>query len=493
MSIKIANKNNELNQLIGGGLQRSTPEAQGVSSRAIIALLDDIEKQGIEMNSLMILRNGVVIAEGWWAPYQPQYVHDLASLSKSFTATAVGIAVDKKLLSVEDKVLSFFPEYTYLAQDEKWQDMRVKHLLTMSQGHGVDTSDVISDADDWARAFFELPLQNQPGEVFLYDSGASYMLSVIVAKATGIDLFDWLNDQLFTPLGIEEVRSVKCPQGYSRGGWGMDMKTIDVAKLGQLYLNRGMWNGKRVLSEDWVEEATRRHIAVDLDAVTYPGYGYQFWRKPHNTYAAVGANGQYSLVIPDKNMVVAATASTAKDGAFCELLWQHLLPAAQTAELAADAEAQRNLAGRLQQLAIPPCSNSCDLALIDSSINGKRFTFSGEGFMGINAITFSLQADGIVWNIEGQSGNSEIVFGYGKWCTVNTAGQLQAYRNEKDAASAGWTAANQLETSIVVYEVGGQLNMTLIISGAEIELRGSVAGHNFPGSKFTLTGTVAQD
>ena len=224
---------------------RSTPEAQGVSSQSITQLLSEIKKSEIQFHSLMILRHGNVIAEGWWAPYAPNYKHQLYSLSKSFTSTGIGLAVKEGLLSVEDKVISFFPNDLPDEISENLKKLSIKHLLTMSVGNKVEPlADMRNNKDaSWVKTFLAAPIENEPGSVFLYNTAATYMLSAIIQKVTGEKLIDYLKPRLFEPLNIEDYDWLESPDGINTGGYGLRVKTEDIAKLGQLYLQKGEWNG----------------------------------------------------------------------------------------------------------------------------------------------------------------------------------------------------------------------------------------------------------
>ncbi|MCX7772584.1 MAG: beta-lactamase family protein, partial [Clostridia bacterium] len=292
-------------------LPRSTPEAQGMSSSKIIAFLDALNEHHIELHSLMILKNKHVVCEGWWAPYQKDIPHMLFSLSKSFTSTAIGFAVNEGLLSVEDDVVNFFPDYRSIP--DCFRKLKIKHLLCMGTGHEKDfTPDAIAHPDgDFVKCFFEHPLTYEPGTHFVYNNMATYMLSVILTRVSGQTVRDYLNQRLFAPLGIDEPYWETCPKGYNFGGWGLNLKTEDILKFGLLYLQKGIFEGKQILPSSWIEEATRAQIknGDDPNSDWAQGYGYQFWRCRHNAYRGDGAFGQYCIVFPEQNAVIAITSA----------------------------------------------------------------------------------------------------------------------------------------------------------------------------------------
>jgi CubicO group peptidase (beta-lactamase class C family) len=279
------------------------------------SFLDAAEREIDALHGLVLLRHGEVVAEGHWHPYRADRPHRLFSLSKSFTSTAVGFAVAEGLLSLDDPVCRFFG-----AGDER---ILVRHLLTMTTGH-VAPAPAMTAGDDWAAQFLAVPVEREPGTHFLYNSGATYMLSAIVQRRTGQRLVDYLRPRLFDPIGIGPVTWEQCPQGVDVGGWGMSARTADVARLGQLYLR----DDKGVLPDGWAREATRWQVdtaAGAEDPDWRQGYGYQFWRCRHGGFRGDGAFGQFCLVMPDQETVLALTSGTPDLQGVLDLVWEHLL------------------------------------------------------------------------------------------------------------------------------------------------------------------------
>lgn len=297
-------------------LPRSTPADQGVSARGIAAFIDALAARSLQVHGCMILRHGYVIAEGWWQPYAADMPHMLFSLSKSFTSTAVGLAVHEGRLSVEDPVTSFFPEDLPESIGPNLAAMRVRHLLMMGTGHDKDTTPRLRQAgsDNWVRGFLGLDVEHAPGSKFVYNSGASYMLSAIVQKVTGLTLLDYLTPRLFGPLGIDGATWESSPQGINAGGWGLSLTTEGIARFGQLYLQQGRWHGEQLVPEAWIREATSPQISNGAGGSSdwAQGYGYQFWRCRHNIYRGDGAFGQYCIVMPEQDAVIAMTGGTGK-------------------------------------------------------------------------------------------------------------------------------------------------------------------------------------
>ena len=221
---------------IGADLPRSSPEAQGVSSSDVLGFIEAADKNIESMNSFMLLRHGHVVAEGWWSPYEAEAPHSLYSLSKSFTSTAVGLAISEGKLSLDDEVLKFFPEDAPVEPSKDLKAMRVSDLLRMSTGH--QTEPARTPGQPWTKTFLAHPVPFKPGTHFLYNTSATYMLSAIVQKATGRTVLDYLRPRLFEPLEIQHPTWESSPQGISAGGYGLSIRTRDIASFGQLYLQR---------------------------------------------------------------------------------------------------------------------------------------------------------------------------------------------------------------------------------------------------------------
>ena len=234
-------------------LPRSTPELQGISSEGISKFLEAIRQSKQEFHSLMILRHGHVVAEGWWAPYSSEHRQQLYSLSKSFTGTAIGLAQSEGLLSVDDPVIKFFPEYLPAEISDNLAALKVRHLLSMSVGHGKDSILILEASAagvPWEKTFLSLPVVFKPGSQFMYNSGASFMLSAIIKKVTGKTAHAYLRPRLYDPLDIKNTTWGENWEGINMGASHLRMPTEDLAKFGQLYLQKGAWNGKQVISPE---------------------------------------------------------------------------------------------------------------------------------------------------------------------------------------------------------------------------------------------------
>lgn len=312
-------------------LPRSTPEAEKFDAGAVDKFLKAAKDKGMSLHSLMVLRHGNVISEQWFGVYHAGSPHTLYSVSKTFTCMAVGFAVQEGKIKVTDKVISFFPDDLPAEVSPNLAKMEIRHLLTMSTGQAAEPN----RGGNWLKSFFAAPIEYEPGTKFLYNSMATHVLSAIVQKVTGQNMIDYLQPRFFAPLGITGAKWDKSPQGIDVGGWGLWVKTEDMAKLGQLLLQKGKWGETQIISREWIEEATSRHIYQNppkgeteaSDSDWEQGYCYQMWRCRHNAFRADGAYGQFIVVMPDQDAVIVVTAHLDDMQGELNLMWEYLLPA----------------------------------------------------------------------------------------------------------------------------------------------------------------------
>lgn len=433
-------------------LKRSAPEAQGIASSSILRFVEAAENQLRDLHSFMLRRHGFVVAEGWWSPYAPEHPHMLFSLSKSFTSSAIGLAVHEGCLSVDDPVISFFPNDLPAAVSQNLAEMRVRHLLSMSTGHDEDTMKYLHEREDgnWIKAFLERPVVHKPGTHFLYNTGATYMLSAIVQKLTGMMLLDYLQPRLLEPLGITGATWEVSPQGINTGGYGLSIRTEDIARFGQMYLDKGMWQGRRILPEAWVEEATSSHISNGSSETSdwEQGYGYQFWRCRHGAYRGDGAFGQYCIVMPEQDAVLAMTGGLEDMQVPLNLVWEHLLPAMKAAPLADDPSSQQALQQKLASLTLPPPQGQSS-SPIAASISGREYKIEPND-LNIDAISLEFTESGCLLTMKIPLGEFTITCGYGEWhrgtapTPVTDAAPV--------VASGVWTADDTFTTTLRFYE-----------------------------------------
>ncbi len=437
-------------------LQRTSPEAEGIPSAAVLKFIHALEQHDRPLDAVqgfILLRHGNVAAEGWWAPYGPDFPHSMFSLSKSFTSTGIGLAVAEGLLTVDDPVLRFFPDDAPADPDEHLKAMRVRHLLSMNTGHHEDTTNAVfrGGDDNWPRTFLSLPIAHEPGSWFVYNTAATYMLSAIITKLTGKPLVEYLQPRLFAPLGIENPTWETDPRGINIGGSGLHIRTEDIARFGQLYLQKGFWEGERILPEAWVDEATSIH-SDNSNTQTNPdwtvGYGYQFWRSRHDAYRGDGAFGQFCLVMPEQDAVLAITSGTRDMQGVLDKVWEHLLPAMGPAALPANPQAYGELSEKLASLSLPlPAGQSSSPRAAESS--GKTFTLEPNE-MKLASIAVEFGGDRATLTVSDEHGKHQLPVGFGTWLTGSA--DVRGRGSEPIAASGAWTADDTFEVHACLYE-----------------------------------------
>jgi CubicO group peptidase (beta-lactamase class C family) len=429
---------------------RSTPEQQGISSSSLRAFLAAIQASGQEFHSIMVIRYGHVVAEGWWYPFSAELHQQLYSLSKSFTGTAIGMAIDEKLLKLDDPVISFFPKDQPSAISTNLAALKVRHLLSMSVGQEKDailTLEHTPAGTNWEETFLALPIVYEPGTRFLYNSGASYMLSSIIKQVSGHNVHAFLKPRLYDPLGITGATWTENAEGVNMGASNLRIRTEDIGKLGQLYLQQGEWNGRRLVSRHWVELATRKEIDTGKNDSSWGyGYGFQFWLNPPGGFRADGAYGQYSMVFPDKDTVVVITSESADKETTMHTVWDHLYPALTNHRtLPVNTAEYQRLRGDLKALVLPPPTFDRQSPLA-ASLSGKTFLLGTNQF-NAKAVSFGFPADKVIFTLM-EDGKPDIVItcGINQWIIKGnrkpSAHSLFSLRridfDSPVAASAGW-------------------------------------------------------
>ena len=453
-------------------LPRSTPEAQGMPSSAVLAFLTDAERKSLGLHSLMILRHGYVVAEGWWDPYGPVHPHMLFSVSKSFAATAAGLAVAEGRLSLDDAVLSFFPEETPADPGPHLAAMRLRHLLSMSTGHHEDTTWRMRDGKgDWVRNFLALPVEHAPGTHFVYNSGATYLISAIVQKVTGQTVLDFLGPRLFAPLGIAPPTWENSPQGVNIGGWGLSLATEDVARFGALYLQKGVWRGRRLLPEEWVANATSKHVENGSDPHSdwAQGYGFQFWPCRHGAYRADGAFGQLCVVLPEQEAVVAITAGSGDIPGVLNLVWEHLLPAMGPSPLPEDSQGTNFLRRRLAGLSlnVPEGQPASPLA---PAVSGRTYAFApgDDNAHRLHSVTWDFRADGARVTVRDEAGEHWMEAGGADWRRGTTTFPGNSPR--PIAVRGAWVAEDTYVVTACFYETPFVVTLSAHFSRDEVQI-----------------------
>jgi CubicO group peptidase (beta-lactamase class C family) len=422
----------------GTALPRATPESQGISSAGLQALYAEADAERFGIHGLMVLRHGKVVAEGWWAPYTADDPHELYSLSKSFTSTAIGLLQAEGRINIHDKLLSFFADEAPSDAADNLKNMRLRDLLMMSTGQqpeDVDRINIGAADGSGTRQFLAAPVKQRPGTLFYYNTPASYMLSATVQKVTGQTVRDYLVPRLFEPLGIATPAWDLSPEGYNVGGSGLHLRTEDIAKFGQLLLQRGEWNGRRLLPAEWVDQATARQTSngSNPDSDWEQGYGFQFWRCTRGFYRGDGAFGQFVIVMPQYDAVVAINSGSGNMGGIMKILWARLLPELRAAPLPEDRAAQGALQARLAHLQLPVTSGAVKKPLA-ATISGRVYQLEPNDER-IEAVTLEFAKSGSATLKFRQSGSDETLeVERDTWsaCQQTKAGRL--------ATSGAWTA-----------------------------------------------------
>jgi CubicO group peptidase (beta-lactamase class C family) len=395
-------------------LPRSTPEAQGLSAAALDAFVAALDAGKPEIQTVIVLRHGHVVLEEAWAPYRLTDRHLLFSVSKSFTSTGIGLAVDAGLLSLDDQVIKFFgPDELPETISDNLAAMKVRHLLTMTTGHSQDTVQALSRDRRMVQVFLGLEVTHEPGTVFVYNSGATYMLSAILQRLTGETLLDYLRPRLFEPLGATEATWQKSKEGITVGGWGLSLNTESMACFGQLLLQHGQWEGRQLVPAEWYEAATSKQVPNDNEENPdwKQGYGFQFWRGRHNTYRGDGAFGQFILVFPEYDAVLITTSATTDMQAILNTTWDYLLPALEGKEVPA--------AQRPEELGLTPPSGAAPAAG-----DGKTYRFAADNPTGLTAVRLDPDGTG-TFSFEDQQGQRhELVCAAGDWREQTAPGTI---------------------------------------------------------------------
>ena len=493
-------------------LPRSTPEMQGVSSDVLYQLFDAMDSSDIEFHSVMVLRNGVVIGEGWWEPYAAQYKHTLHSLSKSFTSAAVGLAINEGHFTVESPVISFFPDLLPKEVSPNLAAMKVKHLLTMTTGHAVDN--LRTGSVPWVQSFLAAPIVHEPGTFYFYNTTASYMLSAIVQKTTGQTELEFLKPRLFEPLKIEGADWETSPQGINTGGFGLRIRTEDIASFTQLYLNKGKWKGKQIIPASWVEASSKEQWTFNSNPFGgkspkatddwQQGYGYQFWRTQHNGFRSDGLYGQFGIVLPDQKTVVAITEQSFNTQKSLNFIWDILVPGLQKSPLVSNGEGLQKLKSKQESLRIKFPAAATTSTII-STISSKKFIFDNNT-LGAKSITFNFGKDDGEFVVNFDKGHRKLNFGMNTWKIAKNGKMLNSELPfpvgglpdvpSEVGVNATWKDANTLFMDIRAVETVTGDSMTCYFTGdmVKVTFLHSVARYNPGRQKETrpeLTGHLA--
>ena len=455
-------------------LPRTNPGEVGIPAGAVEGLLDELASRSLELHSLMVVRHGRVAAEGWWAPYTPDRVHLLYSLSKSFTSSAVGFSVAEGLFGLHDRVIDLLPDRVPADVDPRVAALTVHHLLSMSTGHREDTLDRAWTLEprDVARGFLRVPPEEPVGSRHAYNNATTHVLAAIVEKHTGMPLLDYLRPRLLDPLGIGPARWDVDANGVAMGFTGLHLQTEAIAAFGLLLLQDGRWGDEQVLPEGWVALATRSHIANDLDPLQpvdwRQGYGYQYWMARHG-FRGDGAFGQFCIVVPDHDLVVATTACVEDMQQVLDVVWGRFLPALDGPDDGGYA-AESQLRERLSHLSIPVVEPRDD-----GPGHEVSFTVDGDGvddaspFAPGSTLTVAPDAGTYLLTLDlaPRPVRLSLPCGRDRWAggTLSGPGAERAARSRSPldptpvVCRGGWTSAHTFEADLVLIETPHRIHL----------------------------------
>ncbi len=410
--------------------ETATPEQVGIPSELICEYIDNLEKSQTEMHGLMIMRHNKLIAQGWWTPYGPNLRHGLQSHTKTYAATAVGIAYTEGILDLNERLIDIFPDEAPENPSENLKLLTVFDVLCM--GCGMDT--MPKPSEDWIREFLHTPVNHKPGTTYMYNSTGSTMLGAIVRKKTGLGLHDYLTPRLFNKIGInpDNLRWACMPDGMEVGGGGLFATLEDNFRLMKLYADGGMWENERILAEDYVKLAISNQNDSATEAINNPaasdnflGYGFQIWMcKPDRAYRADGAMGQFTIVLPEQDMIIGITETAAGAHwaqATLDITWDFVDKVTENSSLPENREAYDKLNHKLKRLNIgnPLCQPFSpvirEVTGIKYKLTSGILTPFGGNFMSgqpadnIDTFHFDFDDYGFVWHFETKSGKKEAI------------------------------------------------------------------------------------
>ncbi len=460
-------------------LPRATPESKGINSLYIMEMVNEYEKRNLEQHSILVAVDGQVIFEGHYMPYGPDNPYIIHSLTKLFTNTAAGIAFTQGKLKLTDKVVDYFPNLVPKDASENLKAMTVKDLITMRSGHDREISgnEWRPLKTSWLEAFMKEPVPHKPGTKYKYSSGNSYMLSAMVQKATGKTCEQLLLETVVPKLGIKQFSWMKSPEGICSGGNGVMVTPEDILKIGILYQQKGMWNGERLLTEEWCD---RSFGLVDDYNDTQTKYGYHWWKRDGG-YTAAGVFGQVLTVIPSLNMVISMTGGYAPPSSATYAVIKDTLLARTKADgdnrkyddkytqILKSKGDRLNLAERVEYTTSP----------LVAKISGKTFTIA-ENKDGITKIKLDFNKDSVNYVMTDQRGTHNIKCGLGSWisgATTMTGNYLHhQYQNpsQKVVASATWVDANTLKMTWTYPEMAFRDFLTIKLTDNTISMVRSV-------------------
>lgn len=455
-------------------LMRTTPEEMGLHSQNILKLLERLEKENISVVSMMLLRHNQVLYEAYWPPYTQEQLRTVYSLSKTFTAMAIGIAVGEGKIRLDERIVDLFPEQAKNAPNSpQLQMLTIRHLLMMSTGQGNEPFHQENAWDDAISAFLREPFADTPGETFRYNTGATYMLSAAL-KQRGIDLEEYLRDKLLTPMGITGTRWIRDPNGICTGGFGFSLHPEDIAKLGILLMQSGRWNGQQLVPEWYVREATTRQISSgdDPNSDWAQGYGYQIWQCRHGAFRADGMYGQLCVVHPATDTILVTNCLTQNMGGVLNAYFDEVLMKYESDAVVDEPEVTERLRQKTANLRYER-----DLPEDDGSDIPPEY-------LNLDApnVWMRLTLDGDMLTMRNTQGQLLVIAGRGGWHTIHRAVHCEPFfmRDKADTPALGAWGMKDGRLTLKIFEPEMVEEDTLTVEkteqGVRVQMRITTTG-----------------
>ncbi|MBI5958454.1 MAG: serine hydrolase [Chloroflexi bacterium] len=473
------------------GWMTSTPEEQGVDSVRLAKMLAYVNDEDYNVQGVVVIRHGVMVAEAYRAPYTAETRHHIFSCTKSFSSALIGIAVAQGYIDgVDHPVVDFFPDLIPANLDENKESVTLGHLLTMSSGFewrgGILENPELDDlwrSSDWVQYVLDRPMSDTPGERFVYNSGGSHLLSAIVQTTTGQTAEQFAAANLFVPLGITDWMWRSDPNGISTGGWGLHLAPRDLAKFGYLYLHGGLWDGQQIIPAQWVADSTRQQIKAGGQWLA-EGYGYQWWIDAEGYFMALGYGGQYIIVAPERDLVaVFVSGLPTRQFSIPETLFaSFILPATESTEpLPANPEGNAALQTAIDALANPTASVP-ELPEIARQISGQTYTLEANRMMNLHSLSLIFADDSAQMVIDGALTLAVGLDGRYRVTPIDGPGELPVM------ARGAWTRDTTF--TLEVAQIGEAENLTIRLTFEDRALRVSMT-ENSSGNMERFEGKIA--
>jgi CubicO group peptidase (beta-lactamase class C family) len=447
-----------------------------MDSQALAGILDQIQKQGMHLHSLLVIRHGYLVSETYFYPFGPEIPHEQWSITKAITSAAVGAAVAEGKLTLDQPVLSSFPAMTFTNVDARKKAMTLRDLLTMTAGlmwaetsapygNPANTETQMSQSANWVQFVLDRPMAAEPGTTFNYSSGAAHLMSAMIQKATGMTTLAYAQARIFDPLGITHVIWPSDPQGITEGDVGLELTPRDMAKIGYLYLKDGQWDGKQILPASWVQASTERQAGPP------PGFGYQWRLTDFGGYAAVGWGSQLIGVMPDQDLVVVITAGVAPgEPGREETLFQMISQTAvkSAGPLPANPTQVARLAAMSAAAAAPDPGPVSPLPPTARAIAGKTFALAGAPD-GIQSLSLTFDGTEGTFVLNNERGTQRLALG------LDNVYRFSDWNGERIGARGSWQNAQTFVVEEQVLGAADTLHYTLTFTDSQVD--GQIAAH----------------